>query len=140
MADEMDRMFDDLALGGRWLRPAWRHTSTVWAPEVDVFQKNDELRIRADLPGLKRDEVSVEITDDALTIQGERKRESEHEGEGYYRSERSYGSFHRVIPLPQGAITEQAKATFSDGVLEITMPAPPASKGRRLEISEGARK
>ena len=90
---------------------------------------------------MKRDEVSVDITDDAVTIQGERKREKEEEREGYYRSERSYGSFCRVVPLPEGAITEQAKATFKDGVLEIAMPAPPTStKGRRLEIAEGARK
>ena len=57
-----------------------------------------------------------------------------------YRSERSYGSFYRVVPLPEGAIAEQAKATFRDGVLEITMPAPPASKGRKLEITEGTTK
>ena len=71
---------------------------------------------------------------------GERKREHEEERDGVYRSERSYGSFYRVIPLPEGAITEQANANFRDGVLEITMPAPPASKGRRLEITEGAAK
>jgi HSP20 family protein len=104
------------------------------------LQKNNELTIRADLPGLKRDEVSVEVGDNAVTIQGERKREHEEEREGYYRTERSYGSFYRVIPLPQGAISDQAKASFRDGVLEITMPAPPMSKGRRLEITEGTKK
>lgn len=114
--------------------------SYAWAPQVDVFQKNNELTIKVDLPGLKKDEVTVDISDDALTIHGERRRESEEEREGFYRSERSYGSFYRVIPLPEGAITEQAKAAFRDGVLEITMPAPPATKGRRLEITEGARK
>jgi HSP20 family protein len=89
---------------------------------------------------MKKDEVSVDITDDAITIQGERKRESEEEREGFYRTERSYGSFCRVIPLPEGAMTEQAKANFRDGVLEVTMPAPPAPKGRRLEIGEGIKK
>ena len=84
--------------------------------------------------------MTVEINDDSVSIQGERKREHEEEREGYYRTERSYGSFYRVVPLPEGAITEQAKASFKDGVLEITMPAPPSSKGRRLEISEGAKK
>ena len=140
MADEMDRMFDDFGLGRRWTTP-WRETGMeAWAPDIDVFQKNNELTIRADLPGLKRDEVSVDITDDAVTIQGERKHEKEEEREGYYRSERSYGSFCRVVPLPEGAISEQAKANFHDGVLEITMPAPPASKGRRLEIAESTKK
>jgi HSP20 family protein len=138
-ADEMDRMFDDVGLGRRWTSP-WREAADLWAPDVEVFQKNNELTIKADLPGLKRDEVTVDLTDDAVTIHGERKREHEEEREGFYRTERSYGSFYRVIPLPEGAITEQAKANFRDGVLEITMPAPPAAKGRRLEITEGAKK
>lgn len=142
MADEMDRMFDDFGLGRRETRPMWRETGAeVWAPDVEVFQRNNELIIRADLPGLKRDEVSVEVTEDAVTLHGERKREHEEEREGVYRSERSYGSFYRVVPLPDGAMTDQAKANFSGGVLEIIMPAPPAStKARRLEIGEGARK
>ena len=142
MADELDRMFEDFGLGRRGIRPGWRETAAeIWAPDVEVYQKNNELTIRADLPGLSRDEVTVEVTDDAVTIQGERKREHEEEREGFYRSERSYGSFYRVIPLPEGAMTDQAKANFRDGVLEITMPAPPAStKGRRLEIAEGGKR
>jgi HSP20 family protein len=141
LADEMDRMFDDFGMarrrGGSFFGEP---ISYGWTPEVEVSQKNDQLTIRADLPGLKKDEVSVELNDNAVTIHGERKREHEEEREGFYRSERSYGSFYRVIPLPDGAISEQAKAQFRDGVLEITMPAPPASKGRRLEITEGAKK
>ena len=141
MADQMDRLFDEFGLGPRWSRKIWQESGMeAWAPEIDVFQKNNELTIRADLPGLKREDVSVELTDDAVTIQGERKREHQEEREGFYRSERSYGSFCRVIPLPEGAIADQAKANFKDGVLEVTMPAPPASKGRRLDITEGARK
>jgi HSP20 family protein len=141
MADQMDRMFDDFGLGRRWASPLWGDTGVeAWAPEIDVFQKNNELTVRADLPGLKREDVTVDITDDAVTIQGERKREHEEEREGFYRSERSYGSFCRVVPLPEGAIAEQAKANFRDGVLEITMPSPPAAKGRRLEITESAKK
>jgi len=143
MADEMDRMFEDFGFGGRgWLTAQSGRTggARMWAPDVDVFQKNNELTVRADLPGLKRDEITVGITDDALTIEGERKHEHEEEREGVYRTERSYGSFRRVIPLPEGAMADQAKANFKDGVLEITMPAPPSSKGRRLEISEGAKK
>jgi HSP20 family protein len=141
MADDMDRMFEDFGLGRRSIRPfarAWG--GELWTPEVDVFQKNNELTIRADLPGLKREDVTVDISDDEICIQGTRKHEREEEREGYYRSERGYGSFCRVVPLPEGAITEQAHANFKDGVLEITMPAPPATKGRRLEITEGARK
>jgi HSP20 family protein len=141
MADEIDRMFDDFGLGRRWARPiSGELGGELWAPQVEVFQKNNELTIRADLPGLKREDVTVDITDNDVCIQGERKHEKEEEREGYYRSERGYGSFCRVIPLPEGAISDQAKANFKDGVLEITMPAPPASKGRRLEIAEAAKK
>ncbi len=139
LADEVDRMFDGFGLGRRWSSGRREFGAESWAPDVEVFQKNNELVIKADLPGLKRDEVSVEVTDEAITIHGERKREHEEEREGLYRSERSYGTFWRVIPLPEGAISEQAKANFRDGVLEITMPVPPAStsRGRRLEIGEG---
>jgi HSP20 family protein len=139
MADEMDRLFEDFGFGRSWLgRPGHGREEglQMWAPDVDVFQKDNQLTIRADLPGMKRDEISVEVTDDAVLIQGERKHEQQEEREGLYRRERGYGSFSRVIPLPEGAMSEQAKAEFREGVLEITMPAPPVSKGRRIEISE----
>jgi HSP20 family protein len=105
-----------------------------------MFHRNNELVVRADLPGLNKDDVKVDVTEDSITIQGERKREQEEEREGVYRSERAYGSFYRVIPLPEGTIADQAKATFKDGVLEVTMPAPPEQvrRGRRVEITEGA--
>jgi len=141
MADEMDRVFEDFGFGPRSTRPLWRETGAeMWAPDIDVFHRNNELIIRADLPGLKREDLTVDITDNEVCIQGERKHEREEEREGYYRSERGHGSFCRVIPLPEGAMADQAKATFTDGVLEITMPAPPATKGRRLEVTEGAKK
>jgi HSP20 family protein len=145
-ADEMDRLFDDFGLG-RGRLPRWEQTwlaspvtaPELWAPNVEVFQRNSELVVRADLPGLKKDDVKVDVTDDSITIQGERRREQEEERGGIYRSERSYGSFRRVVALPDGAITDQAKASFRDGVLEVTMPAPPehVTRGRRLEITEG---
>lgn len=135
-AQEMERMFDDFGLGRSW-RP-WRFGEmTNWAPRVEITQRKNELIVRADLPGMTRDDITVDVTDDAITIQGERRREHESEEDGMYRSELSYGSFYRVIPLPEGAMADQAKATFKNGVLEIRMPAPPeqVSRGRRLEIS-----
>jgi HSP20 family protein len=143
LTDEMDRIFGDFGFGRRWLgTPLSRAGAELWAPQIDVFQRNNELVVKADLPGLKKDEVKIDVTDDAITIQGERRSEHEEEREGVYRSERSYGSFYRVVPVPEGAITDQAKATFNNGVLEITMPAPPeqVTRGRRLEISEGTKK
>lgn len=144
-ADEMSRVFDEFGLGRGWLthRPAWGlrpSPSQDWIPDLEVFHRNYELVVRADLPGISKDDVRVDVTEDSLTIQGERKRERDEDREGSYRSERSYGSFCEVIRLPEGTITEQAKATFRNGVLEITMPAPPehARQGRRLEIADGA--
>lgn len=136
-AEEVDRMFDQFGFGWRSPMAGLSRMSgtNFWAPEIDAFQRGDQLVIRADLPGLKKDDLSIEVSHDAVTIQGERRAEQKDEREGYYRSERTYGSFCRVVPLPEGAMTEQAKASFRDGVLEITMPTPPASKGRRLEIS-----
>jgi HSP20 family protein len=147
-ADEVDRMFDEFGLGRGWgLGRKWGRAtpaaeSAMWTPRIDVSQRNNELVIRADLPGMNKDDVKVDVTDDGIVIQGERRREHEEEKGGIYRSERSYGSFYRAIPLPEGAITDQAKASFKDGVLEITMPAPPeqVTRGRRIEISEGGSK
>jgi HSP20 family protein len=108
-----------------------------WAPQIEVLQNNGHFTVRADLPGLTKDDVKVELTDDYLTISGERKEEKEEKREGFYRSERSYGSFYRQIPLPEGARTENAAATFLNGVLEITIPAPKvAAPTRKLEIKE----
>ena len=93
--------------------------------------------VRADLPGLTKDDVKVELTDDLLTISGERKEEKEEKREGFYRSERSYGGFYRQIPLPEGAKTQNAAATFQNGVLEVTIPAPKVEPStRKLEIKE----
>ena len=150
-ADEMDRVFDDFGLGRGWMMPrlagsffrspfrAAAGELQAWTPAIEVFHRNDVLVVRADLPGLTKDEVKVDVAEDSITIQGERKREHEEEREGMYRSERSYGTFCRVIPLPEGAMTDQAKAIFKDGVLEVTLPAPPEQvrRGRRLEVSEG---
>lgn len=152
-ADEMDRLFGDFGFGrsflmprtARGLRTPWRgagESLETWAPAIEVFQRNNELVIRADVPGLTKDDIKVDVTDDAVTLEGERKREHHEEREGLYRSERSYGNFCRVIPLPEGAMADQAKATFNHGVLEITVPAPPEQvrRGRRVEITEASSK
>ena len=108
-----------------------------WVPQIEVLQNNGQFMVRADLPGLTKNDVKVEVTDDLLTISGERKEEKEEKREGFYRSERSYGSFYRQIPLPEGAKTENAAATFRNGVLEITMPALKVEPStRKLEIKE----
>jgi len=109
----------------------------AWLPQIEVRQNNEQFTVRADLPGLTKDDVKVEVTNDFLMISGERKEEKEEKREDFYRSERSYGSFYRQIPLPEGAKTENAAATFVNGVLEITIPAPKvAAPTRKVEIKE----
>jgi HSP20 family protein len=145
MAEEMDRTFDrifrDFGLPRRdWLAhtPGGRTSSAPWTPRIEAFQKGDRYVVRAELPGLNKEDVQVEMTSDMLTIQGERHAEHEEEKDNYYHSEREYGRFYRTIPLPEGVIGESAEATFRNGVLEVTMQAAPeeANRGRRLDIKE----
>jgi len=110
-----------------------------WLPQIEVLEREGQFVVRADLPGLVKDDVKVEVTDDLLTIQGDRKQEKKEEREGYCYSECSYGSFFRSISLPAGAEASKATAEFRDGVLEVAMPAPAQSgkKVRRPEIRAG---
>ncbi len=139
--DEMDRLLGDFGLGG-WVPPAIKGEANgaTWAPQIEMFERDGELVVRADLPGLKKEDVKVEFTDDGLTIAGERRSEHEEKGAGYYRSERSYGNFYRRLPLPEGANPDNSTANFHDGVLEVTVPArkPIARALRKLEIREGS--
>jgi HSP20 family protein len=148
--EDMERLFDDFqgfrvgSLFGREFFPFTRGLEHVnWVPKVEVLQHNGELTVRADLPGLKKDDVKVELTDQGLTLSGERKDEKEEKREGYYRSERSYGSFYRYIPLPEGVKTDSATAKFLDGVLEVTMKATkrePHSRLLEIKTAEGPAK
>jgi HSP20 family protein len=138
--EEMDRLFDDFRVGFPRLRgplEGWGAGEAAWSPSVEVMERGGKLVIRADLPGLTKKDVKVEIRDDTVCIQGERRQERESKGKGFYRSERSYGSFYREVPLPEGADPEKGTATFKDGVLEVTVPAPPQpAKGRRVPIED----
>lgn len=128
---EMNHMF-------RGLAPSME--TEPWAPAIDIQQCNGTLMITAELPGLKKDEVKVEVTDDALIIEGDRKREHKEDHEGYHRWERSYGHFYRSIPLPEGAKTDQVKAELSDGILKVSLPVPEVKKHvRQIAVEEGAK-
>lgn len=139
--DEMDRLAGDFGLGRGLLATVDLNLPrAAWAPQVEMFERDGELVMRADLPGLDKDDVKVELADGALTIEGERRGEHEEEGEGFYRSERSYGRFYRRLPLPEGVSTDNATATFNNGVLEVTMATTKReSRGtRKLEIRDEA--
>jgi HSP20 family protein len=148
ISEEMDRLFENFGFG-RGLFPEMRQggfdlggygerATSMWSPHVEVCERNGKLLIQADLPGMKREDVNVRIDQDQVIIQGERRQQQESQQGGYYRSERSYGSFYRTIPLPEGTNSESATASFRDGVLEIEVDMPrQQQRGRTLEIREG---
>lgn len=142
MQDQLDRAFTNIWGGSSG--PSWAADTMFgpsdWTPAIDMFQRGNDLVVRVEVPGLSKDDVTVDIADDQLTVRGERRYDHEEERDGVFRSERSYGSFCRVVPLPQGAIADSAKATFNNGVLEIVLQAPSfdVRRGRRVEIKEGA--
>jgi HSP20 family protein len=129
--DEMDRVFE--GFGG--LRSG---EITQWSPPVEISEKDGKLEVSVELPGVKENEVKVEVTDEGLVIQGERKREHEEKREGYYRSERIYGQFYRLVPLPENANIDQARAEFRNGELHISVPVPEQQRRRReIPVSSG---
>src|SRR5437667_6229437 len=136
----MDNLFEDFNFRRDWLAPVFGNElgAGIWSPQVEMLQHNGELIVRADLPGLKKGDVKVEVTDNAVTIEGERRGEKEEKREGFYRSERSYGKFYRRLPIPEGVAVKDADATFNNGVLEVKLKASKheKQKARRLEISE----
>ena len=140
MTNEFDRMFGDPL----WPSPSFRALTlpeaVAWAPKVDVFEKDNRLITKVDLPGMKKEDVKVEVTDGRLALSGERKHESEEKKDTFYRSEREYGSFCRTVPLPDGVKLEDIKATFADGVLEVSIPLPARAdaKVRKVNIEEPA--
>jgi HSP20 family protein len=108
----------------------------AWTPAVDITRCNGDLVVTAELPGLKKEEVKVALTEDALVIEGERKREHKTDHEGYHKVERSYGKFYRSIPLPKEAKTDLAKAELTEGILKVTVPvAEVKPKAREIPIA-----
>ena len=138
LSDEMERLFDGGGIGD--LRGSqWWPTSLgtgSWSPDIDIYERKGQLVIHADVPGLTKNDVKVEVSDGELVIEGERKMEQEDKENGSYRRECAYGAFRRALRLPEGVKADRAKATFKDGVLEVTMPAQAHQKkhGRRLKI------
>ena len=146
-AEEMDDLFEDFGMlwprrqrPGLLSRMLGRHNggkeAEMWAPRVEVLEREGQFVIHAELPGLTKEEVKVEVADDAVTIHGERKEEKKEEKKGYYYNECRYGSFYRSIPLPEGVEASKATAEFHNGVLEVMMPSPKQveKKAKLLEI------
>jgi len=140
MTTDFDRFFDQATWPSlRTLRPT---EAAAWNPQIDVFEKDNRLVTKVDLPGLKKEDVKVEVADGQLAISGERKNEVEEKKNDMYRCEREYGSFYRSVPLPAGVKLEDVKASFADGVLEVSVPLPAkavAPAARKVEIQDGAK-
>ncbi|MDQ7055352.1 MAG: Hsp20/alpha crystallin family protein [Persephonella sp.] len=106
----------------------------TWNPRVDIYEKDNKLIIEAEIPGAKKEDVEVKIKDNAVVIRGEVKKEEEEKEKTYYRSERFYGVFERVIPLPVEVKTEEAKATFENGILKVEIPKAVEEKEVKVEV------
>ena len=148
MAEDMDRIFGQFGFGpslgfGPLASPAlgqgrglMSRGLRAWSPQLETFRRGDKLVVRADLPGLRKEDVNVEVDNGMLTISGQRSEEQVDDRDDFYRSERSYGEFYRALPLPENVSGEACEATFKDGVLEVTLPLPKPqqSKARRVEV------
>ncbi len=147
-SEEMDRLFEDFGFGrrlhsafGRGRELLRREAGLIpaeWSPRIEILERDGRYVVRAELPGMTKDDIKVEVADEMVTIQGERKQEKEEKQEGYYYGERAYGSFYRSILLPEGTEPSKATAEIHNGVLEVTIPAPkkPEKKSRILEVQE----
>jgi HSP20 family protein len=105
-----------------------------WTPPMDLVEAEDHFLLRADLPGLREEDVSIEVRDNTLRIAGERKAEHEQRERGWYRLERQFGKFSRALTLPEGINADTIEARFDHGVLEVRIPKPEEKKPRRIEI------
>ncbi|HEY7317172.1 MAG TPA: Hsp20/alpha crystallin family protein [Candidatus Binatia bacterium] len=135
---ELDRMFESFL--ERRLRPFWPERwwpttgMEISAPALDVYEEKDDIVVKAELPGMEKDNIEVNLSDNRLTIKGEKKKEEEVKKEGYYRSERSYGSFVRSLELPSEVQTDKIKAAFKNGVLEIRLPKTEEAKKKETKV------
>ena len=135
--EDMERRLDNM-LGRSSLLAGWRHmpsSEVGWSPVIDVFEKDDKFIVKAEIPGMKEEDVDVSVVGDTLTIKSEKKSESEVKEEDYYYCESSYGSFSRSIGLPSNIDTKKIEANYEDGVLEIGLPKVPEIKPKKVSVT-----
>ncbi len=134
MSEEMDHFFERF-IGRPLGMPQWAQNGREWAPQVEVAQRDDQIVISADLPGIKTEDIQVQVQQNKLTIEGERHSQMEQQEQAYQRTERVYGHFYREIPLPEGVDPDAAAASMHDGVLEVRVPVLPEQRRvRRIDI------
>jgi len=135
--EEMGRRFEDV-FGRPFLPGIWRlfpSEEPVWAPAIDVLEKEDRFLVKVELPGVKEEDVNVTVAGDTLTIEGEKKAESEVKKKGYYYTETSYGSFSRSITIPSTVDASKIEANYDKGVLEIALPKAPEVKPKKITVA-----
>jgi HSP20 family protein len=106
----------------------------AWAPSCDIYEEGDSIVVKAELPGVEKSDIDVQVENNVLTLRGERKREKEVKSENLYRTERFYGAFSRSFTLPVTVDTEKIQAEYKDGVLQVTLPKVDAAKPRRINV------
>ena len=131
LQEDVDRLFQETLTRPRREIPAAR----VWAPAVDVFEDEDKIVLRAELPGMKKEDIDVEMHGDTLTIKGERRFENEEERDNYVRVERAYGRFQRSFTVGTPVKAGQVKASYRDGVLEVSIPKAEETKPKKVEVA-----
>jgi HSP20 family protein len=132
--EELERYFDRRF--GEWPLRFWRRpeTAKAWLPEVDIFEKDDKLVVRTDLPGMTAENIEVSVEGDILTVKGHREEEKEVKEEDYYCSERATGEFFRTIRLPEGVSAGAFEARYENGVLEVTVPKPTKGETKSVKV------
>jgi len=132
LRDRMDRLFEDSLSGIKGGEEDLGFAG--WSPAVDIYETGDSLVIRAEIPGVEKDDVSIEVKDSTLKLRGERKLEKEVKEENYHRMECSYGSFQRIFTLPTSVDQDKISANFKNGMLEVSLPRKEEKKPRQIEI------
>ncbi|HBX43060.1 MAG TPA: molecular chaperone [Deltaproteobacteria bacterium] len=131
--ERMNQIFEDALARSRGREEGLR--SGMWTPAVDIYENNDSVVVKAELPGVEKDQISVEVKDGILSLRGERKFEKEVKEESYHRIERSYGSFQRSFSLPVSVDQEKVTAQFKNGVLEVTLPKKEQAKPKQIQVN-----
>ncbi|HZD58977.1 MAG TPA: Hsp20/alpha crystallin family protein [Anaerolineae bacterium] len=132
---ELMRMQEELGKTFERVFGPERMPEAFWTPDVDIYEKENNIIVRMDLPEVKPEDVDISIVDNTLRIKGERKHIEEVKEENYYRTERRFGSFERTIELPVAVKTEEIKATYKEGVLQITLPKAEEKKAKEIRIT-----
>ncbi len=131
LQEDVNRLFQESMAKPRREAPAAR----VWAPPVDVVEDQDKILVKAELPGMKREDIDIELSGDTLTIRGERKFENEEKKDNYVRVERTYGRFQRTFTIGVPVKSDEVRAAYRDGILEVSIPKSEETKPKKVDVS-----